>query len=110
MGTAQEERNMLTLYLRHKQTCPHRNEGRAYRSCRCPFWVDGDYEGVEVRQSLRVSTGNEAERELDKLKLRLKQPAAAPDGPRTITSAWDECADDARSRNLREPTRRRYKY
>jgi integrase/recombinase XerD len=110
MGSAQEERNMLTLYRRHKQTCQHRNEGRAYRSCRCPFWVDGDYEGVEVRQSLRVSTGNEAERELDKLKLRLKQPAAAPDGPKTITSAWDEFAEDARSRNLREPTLRKYKY
>lgn len=44
---------MLTIYRRHKKSCGHREEGRNYRRCRCPIWVDGTLRGKEIRESLR---------------------------------------------------------
>jgi hypothetical protein len=43
---------MLTTYRRHVKKCRHRNEGRKYRHCRCPIWVDGFIGGQEIRKSL----------------------------------------------------------
>ena len=45
---------MLTIYRRHKKSCEHRSEGREYRRCRCPLWVDGFLGGKDVRQSLAM--------------------------------------------------------
>src|SRR6266566_4323990 len=101
---------MLTPYRRHKITCPHREKGRAYRRCSCPIWVDGIFDGSEIRQSLRVHTWEEAERELERLKARLTKPEEVTSGPTTLTHAWDEFERDARSRQLREPTLNKYKY
>ncbi len=101
---------MLTPYRRHKITCPHREKGRAYRRCSCPIWVDGIFDGSEIRQSLRVHTWEEAERELERLKARLIKPEEVTSGPTTLTHAWDEFERDARSRQLCEPTLNKYKY
>ena len=43
---------MLTLYRRHQKDCAHRSEGRKYRRCTCPVWVDGILSGHPIRQSL----------------------------------------------------------
>ncbi len=43
---------MLVLYRRHRKNCLHRREGRAYRRCHCPIWVDGVIGGQEIRKSL----------------------------------------------------------
>ena len=37
--------NMLTAYRRHQKSCPHREEGRRYRRCRCPIWADRNSSG-----------------------------------------------------------------
>src|SRR5215469_14984070 len=101
---------MLTAYRRHKSNCSHRKEGRGYRRCQCPIWVDGIFEGAEIRQSLRVQTWDDAERELEALKRRLREPSGAADGSITLTHAWDEFVADAEARNLREPSLRKYRY
>src|SRR5436309_12621527 len=59
---------MLTIYRRHRKNCGHRGDGRAYRRCSCPIWTDGIFDGAEIRQSLKVGTWDEAERELERLK------------------------------------------
>jgi integrase/recombinase XerD len=100
---------MLTIYKRHLQTCKHRSKGRAHRTCRCPLWTDGIFEGVEIRQSLRVHTWDEAEIELQKLKERIAHPGAA-DKRITLSHAWEKFTDDAKNRSLTDATLRKYKY
>jgi hypothetical protein len=45
---------MLTIYRRHRKNCSHRTEGRAYRRCLCPIWVDGVLVDKEIRESLKI--------------------------------------------------------
>jgi integrase/recombinase XerD len=101
---------MLTHYRRHKKNCKHSGKGRAHRGCSCPIWVDGVYNGIDVRQSLRVNTGEEAEREIERLKKRLTQDKGLSDGPATIAHAWNEFTSDAEARGLRPPTLNKYRY
>src|SRR5260370_42008015 len=49
---------MLTVYRRHRKDCEHRNEGRAYRRCKCPLWADGLLGKRDVRKSLGVTDWN----------------------------------------------------
>jgi integrase/recombinase XerD len=101
---------MLTIYPRHKKTCPHRDEGRTYRRCKCPKWVDGRYEGIDVRQSLKVTTWDEAEVELEKLKTGLRAPTEKSAGLVTLADAWDAFEADAKARGLKEASLRKYAY
>ena len=45
---------MLTIYRRHRKKCKQRIDGRGYRRCLCPRWVDGSLNGIEIRKSLRI--------------------------------------------------------
>jgi integrase/recombinase XerD len=101
---------MLTAYRRHKTNCSHRSEGRSYRRCSCPIWVDGIFDGTEIRQSLRVRTWEDAEREIEKLKQRFTQGSVPADGPVTLKRAWDDFLSDAQARNLRDASLRKYRY
>lgn len=51
---------MLTIYRRHLKTCKHRSEGRKYRRCRCPIWVDGFLGGQEIRKTLKTADWEKA--------------------------------------------------
>ncbi len=51
---------MLTIYRRHVKTCAHKPEGRKYRRCRCPIWVDGTLRGEEIRESLQTRNWEKA--------------------------------------------------
>jgi len=42
---------MLTIYRRHREDCRHKSEGRKYRRCRCPIWVDGFIGQEEIRKA-----------------------------------------------------------
>jgi hypothetical protein len=52
---------MLTIYRRHLKTCEHKSEGRKYRRCRCPLWVDGFLGTVEIRKSLEMRDWEKAQ-------------------------------------------------
>lgn len=67
---------MLTLYRRHKKTCPHTDRYLKQDSRRCPVWVEGILNGAYHRRSLKVSSWEKAEqirREMEE-----GRPAAAP--------------------------------
>ena len=52
---------MLTIYRRHLKTCDHKSDGRKYRRCRCPIWVDGFLGDVEIRKSLELRDWEKAQ-------------------------------------------------
>jgi len=94
---------MLTIFRRHRKDCPHRQEGRSYRRCACPVWVDGLVGGVEIRKSLRRRNWESA---LDLARQweaedREPQPEVAPLTIEAATQAW---LDDAEARGLRAGT------
>jgi hypothetical protein len=57
---------MLTLYRRHKPTCPPFSEGRGYHHCKCAIWADGVLGGREIRRSMRTQDWTEANRDVQK--------------------------------------------
>jgi integrase/recombinase XerD len=99
---------MLTIYRRHKKSCEHRGEGRKYRRCRCPIWVDGFLGGVEMRESLDLRDWVKAQE-----RIRDWEAVGAPtiDEPQRITieSAVGDFLQDAEARNLREPSLYKYR-
>ncbi len=53
---------MLSVYTRHSQKCPHKND-IAWRRCRCPKWIQGtpsDEQGF-IRTSAQTRTWEQAE-------------------------------------------------
>ena len=98
------------LYKRHLANCVRGAKDRTYSRCNCPIWVYAVVNGKELRKSLKVTTWEEADRELERLKLKLAEPETSTNGPVTLSHAWDEFKSDAVSRQLREATLAKYKY
>jgi site-specific recombinase XerD len=99
---------MLTIYRRHLKRCQHRNEGRKYRRCRCPIWVDGFLGQGEIRQSLKLRDWNKAQDKVREWEADGKAVSQVESEPMTIQKAWDQFVSDCEARNLREPTLRKY--
>jgi integrase/recombinase XerD len=98
---------MLTIYRRHRKTCKQRMEGRDYRRCLCPIWVDGSLNGIEMRKSLRLRDWQRAQELVRKWEAegqRIEKPK-----PLTVKEACDKFLVDAEARNLREPTLYKYR-
>ena len=100
---------MLTIYRRHKKVCPHRAEGRKYRRCRCPIWVDGFLGSREVRQSLRLRDWEKAQSLIREWEAEGEETTQNPSGPVTIQAACDQFLQDAHARDLRELTIYKYR-
>lgn len=98
---------MLTSYRRHKQNCEHRKEGRRYRRCRCPVWVDGFLEGREIRKSLGTADWKKAQDIVRQMDSTGSEPKPVQE-PLTIQSASDKFQADAKAQQLSEATV--YKY
>jgi integrase/recombinase XerD len=102
---------MLTIYRRHLKSCKHGSEGRSYRRCKCPIWVDGSLDGHEMRKSLET-------RDWQKASDRVREweangtiaPEAKKDEPITITAAWEAFVRDAESRGLQPDSVRKYRH
>jgi len=111
---------MLTVYRRHRTSCPHRGQGRKYRRCHCPIWVDGLLGGEEIRKALRDKSrdpgGRESVRDWQKAQdiVRAWEAENAIDQgtdsePVTIKEATDSFVADAGARNLQDGTLRKYR-
>src|SRR5215469_2298213 len=101
---------MLTIYRRHLKTCPHRNEGRKYRRCRCPIWVDGFLGNVEIRKSLEMRDWEAAQTKIRKWEAQgTNVQTLNEDGPVNLIHARDEFLRDAEARSLRESTLKKYR-
>lgn len=99
---------MLTIYRRHRKNCEHRNEGRNYRRCHCPIWVDGFIAGKEIRKSLDVVDWQKAQAKVREWESRETEPTSAPE-PITIQLAGERFLVDAATQKLRESTIRKYR-
>ena len=97
---------MLTIYRRHTRRCPHRDEGRKYRRCRCPIWVDGALNARDVRKSLGLKNWEKAQtliREWEAEGQTVEQEHL------TIAQACDEFIREAEARELCESTVKKYR-
>ena len=99
----------LTLYRRHKRTCPNFGKARreAQKKCNCKFWVDGVLGGREVRLSLDTrdsKKANEKVHEWESKEMVVERGAAV-----TLADAWASILVDLEARKLSEQTVRKYK-
>ena len=100
---------MLTTYRRHKKACSHRHEGRRYRRCKCPIWVDGFLGGKEIRQSLDTGDWQKAQDFIREWEAKGNEPKAAQE-PITIEAAADKFIADAEAQKLKESTIYKYRF
>ncbi|SRR6266851_2409838 len=98
---------MLTLYRRHKPTCPHFSEGRSHHHCKCAIWADGVLAGREVRKSLRTRDWTKANRQVQKWEAEEQITERA--APLTLAHAWKSLLADLVARKLSDSTIRKYK-
>jgi site-specific recombinase XerD len=98
---------MLTLYRRHKPTCPHFSEGRSHHHCRCAIWADGVLAGREVRKSLRTRDWTKANREVQKWEAaeHIRESGA----PVALVDAWESFLADLTARRVSPSTIGKYK-
>jgi integrase len=97
---------LLTIYRRHSRTCKHRSEGRDYRRCACPIWIDGTVEDREFRKSLATSDWIAASKEKAAIEAELEKPR---DTRTTIAEAGEKfIADGGRGRRLADATVKKY--
>src|ERR1022692_1641783 len=109
MVTARQGGSMLTIYRRHLKNCEHRSEGRDYRRCKCPVWVDGFLGGVELRESLRSRNWEKAAETIHEWESRGSKFEAKQKDLVTVARACEAFEADAKARDLREPTLYKYK-
>jgi integrase/recombinase XerD len=97
---------VLTIYRRHKPTCPHFPKGRAYHYCKCAIWADGVLANREIRKSLRTRDWTKANREVQKWEAaeRINERGA----PVTLADAWQSLLADLAARKLSDSTIRKY--
>ena len=113
---------VLTIYRRHSRKCRHRtchrnlckvgerNDGKPPKCiCRCPLWVDGFHEDIEVRRSLHENTLEAAQEELERLKKTWSGTTASQVEAVTIEHATAQYLADARQRNLHDSTIYKYR-
>jgi site-specific recombinase XerD len=98
---------MLTLYRRHKPTCPRFSEGRKFHHCKCAIWADGILGGGEIRRSMRTRDWTKANREVQKWEAaeRMSEQGA----PVSLADAWESFLADLEARKLSYETIRKYK-
>ena len=100
---------MLTIYRRHVKNCQHRNEGRKYRRCRCPIWVDGFLNGEEIRESLGLRDWEKAQQKVRECEAEGRVAESEDKRATTLEEACVAFIADAKSRELQESTLRKYR-
>lgn len=99
----------LTIYRRHKKTCPNFNKARRekQRACNCQFWVDGILAGREIRLSLGTRDSKKANQKVHEWesKERVIERGTAV----SVADAWTSMIADLEARKLSHETIRKYK-
>lgn len=57
----------ITIFVRHSEDCPHRDDGEDYRQCRCRKHLRWSYRGQQKRLSAKTRSWSEAEKQKSKL-------------------------------------------
>jgi len=99
------------LFRRHIRSCPHRHEGRSYRRCNCPIWLDGIINGRRVLKSMRTIDWEKAQELVHTWKakgiatVRSEPPISAPkEESVSLEQAWEKYLVKVRERNLAPAT------
>jgi hypothetical protein len=101
---------MLSIYRRHQKRCAHRHEGRKYRRCQCPVWVDGHLNGVEIHQSLGTRDWQKAQEIVREWEATGERKIEANESEAiTIEQAWLRFTADLEAKRLHESTIRKYR-
>ena len=100
---------MLTIFRRHRKRCPHRAEGRKYRRCQCPIWVDGTLGSEDIRSSLSTRDWQKAQDLVRQWEAEGTGSLETKPEPVVIEEACEAFLRDAEARNLREPTLYKYR-
>ena len=97
---------MLGIFRRHLKRCAHRPEGRRFRRCQCPVWVDGHLNGRGIHKSLGTRDWQKAQGIVRgwEAEGRLR----SRNEPVKIKEAWQKFLADAAARKLTEASI--YKY
>lgn len=102
---------MLTLYRRHTRKCGQ--QGRYYRRCKCPVWVEGTTDaGQYIRRSLKLNSWEKAEdrkRELEGNDDVDRSGTTERSQPVTVRDAFAAFYKECEGRNLNEATLRKYR-
>jgi len=100
---------MLSIYRRHLKRCEHRKQGRRYRRCRCPVWVDGSLDDLEIHKALGTQDWQKAHEMVREWEAEGEHKAQAqkPESV-TIGRAWELFMEDLEARNLQPSTLRKY--
>src|ERR1700690_167916 len=99
---------MLTMYRRHLKDCTHRSEGRKYRRCRCPIWVDGFLGGQDIRKSLETAHWQKAQDFVREWEAKASEPEATQELI-IIQVAGDKFIADSQAQKLKEATIYKYR-
>src|SRR5947208_6217661 len=96
-------RPMLTLYRRHKQSCPHKSP--RYLKCRCRLWVHGKLDGRSIRRSMDMTNYEDAQRKVREWESGVKEPVhiAVRDGVAQFIADID-------ARKLAKATIKKYRH
>jgi integrase/recombinase XerD len=100
---------MLTTYRGHRKECEHRDEGRKYRRCRCPIWVDGFLSGQEIRKSLETRDWEKAQEMTREWEVKGMEGMKSQGRHATLIQATEEFLSDAEARNLHDRTVYKYR-
>jgi integrase/recombinase XerD len=101
---------MLGIFRRHQKRCDHRKEGRKYRRCHCPVWVDGWLNGKEIHKSLRTRDWQKAQGTVREWEADGERKVETTQSePVTVEQAWRSFIADLEARNLRASTLRKYR-
>jgi integrase len=100
---------MLTIYRRHLKRCKHRAQGRKYRHCQCPIWVDGILSGVEIRESLKMRDWQRAQELVREWETEGRQSDQQGADPLTVKEACEKFIADSEARGLRATTLYKYR-
>lgn len=99
----------LTLYRRHKNSCPNFGKTRRHvqKKCLCKFWVDGVLGGLEVRMSLDTRDSKKANEKVHEweAKERVVERGTAV----TLADAWLSLLADLEARKVSDQTIGKYK-
>jgi integrase/recombinase XerD len=88
---------MLTLYRRHKPTCPEFSKGRgSHNRCKCAVWADGILAGKEKRKSMKTRDWTKANKTVQQWEAQEKIVEAT--SAVTLADAWTALLADLKTR------------
>ena len=97
---------MLVVHRRHIESCPHRHKGRGFRKCTCPLWIDWRVGRKRIQKPLGTRDWGVAQIQARKIEVDGLTTTIIPT---TVESACDKFLADAKVRQLKEESLRKYR-